>query len=119
MIINFITIQTRDMEQSVDFYRRVLGMQVSRRFSPRPGMEIAFMDGSHLQVEFIHDDKTPPFSGSGISLGFYVDNMEKTVAHLKEHKVEILSGPIVMKNGVKLLQALDCNGVELGFVQQL
>jgi len=119
MIINFITIQTRDLEQSVDFYRRVLDMQVSRRFSPRPGMEIAFMDGSGLQVEFIHDDKTPPFSGSGISLGFYVDNMEKTAAHLKEQQVEILSGPTTMKNGVKMLQARDCHGVELGFVQQL
>jgi len=118
MKINFITIQTRDMERSVDFYRRVLGMQVSRRFSPRPGMEIAFMDGSGLQVEFIHDDQTPPFSGSGISLGFHVHDMEKTVAHLKNNQVEIISGPITMKNGVKLLHARDCNGVELGFVQQ-
>ncbi|MCJ7524727.1 MAG: VOC family protein [Candidatus Aminicenantes bacterium] len=119
MKINFITIHTSDLDQSVDFYRRVLGMQVSRRFSPRPGMEIAFMDGSGMQVEFISDDKTPPFSGSGISLGFYVPDVEKTAAHLKEQQVEILSGPSTMKNGVKILQARDCNGVGLGFVQQL
>jgi lactoylglutathione lyase len=118
MKINFITIHTSDLDKSVDFYRRVLGMQVSRRFSPRPGMEIAFMDGSGMQVEFIRDDQTPPFSGSGISLGFYVHDMEKTVAHLREHQVEILSGPTTMKNGVRLLQARDGNGVELGFVQQ-
>ncbi|MFH2108212.1 MAG: VOC family protein [Chrysiogenia bacterium] len=118
MKINFITIHTLDMDRSVDFYRRVLGMQVSRRFSPRPGLEIVFMDGSGLQVEFIHDGKTP-FSGSGVSLGFYVDNMEKTAAHLREQQVEILSGPSTMKNGVKLLQARDCNGMGLGFVQQL
>ena len=66
MQINFITIHTSDLEKSIDFYRLVLGMQVSRRFSPRPGMEIAFMDGGGIQLEFIRDDKTPPFSGSGI-----------------------------------------------------
>jgi lactoylglutathione lyase len=118
MMINFITIHVLDIERSINFYHRVLGMQISRRFSPRPGMEIAFMGSSGLQVEFIHDELTQPYSGSGISLGFYVADMEKTVAHLKENQVEIISGPLTMKNGVKLLQARDCNGVELGFVQQ-
>jgi lactoylglutathione lyase len=118
MKINFVTLHVADMERAITFYHRVLGMQISRRFSPHPGMEIAFMDGSGLQVEFICDDKMPPFSGSGISLGFYVNDMEKTAAFLKEQQVAILSGPVTMKNGVKLLQARDCNGLELGFVQQ-
>lgn len=118
MEINFVTIHTADLERSIAFYNQVLGMRIGRRFSPRPGMEIAFMEGSGLQVEFIRDEQTPPFSGSGISLGFYVPDMEKTAAHLKENLVGILSGPITMKNGVKLLHARDCNGVELGFVQQ-
>jgi lactoylglutathione lyase len=118
MTINFVTIHVADIERSVKFYNRVLGMQVSRRFSPRPGMEIAFMGGSGVQVEFIHDEKSPPYQGAGISLGFQVADMEKTLALLKENKVEIVSGPHAMKNGVKLLQVRDCNGLELGFVQQ-
>jgi lactoylglutathione lyase len=118
MKINFITIHTVDLEKSIAFYHQVLDMQVSRRFSPRPGLEIAFMDGTGLQVEFIHDDQSPPYSGTGISLGFYVADMDKTVAHLKNNQVVILSGPLTMKNGTRLLQARDCNGVDLGFVQQ-
>jgi len=118
MKINFVTIHTADLERSIAFYRQALEMEIGRRFSPRPGMEIAFMGGSGLQVELIHDDQAPPFLGSGISLGFYVADMDKTVAHLKSNQVEIVSGPLSMKNGVKLLQARDCNGVELGFVQQ-
>lgn len=118
MQINFVTIQVADIERAIMFYHNVLGMQISRQFSPRPGMEIAFMGGSGVQVEFIHDELAPPYSGSGISLGFYVGDIEKMAADLRENQVEIISGPLTMKNGVKLLQARDCNGVELGFVQQ-
>ena len=94
MTINFVTIHVADIERSIKFYNRVLGMQVSRRFSPRPGMEIAFMGGSGVQVEFIHDDQVPPYKGTGISLGFYVADMEQTLALLKENQVEIVSGPL-------------------------
>jgi len=118
MKIDFVTIHVEDIERSITFYNRVLGMQVSRRFSPRPGMEIAFMGGSGVQVEFIHEDQAPPYKGSGISLGFYVADMERTLALLHENQVEIVSGPHVMKSGVKLLSARDINGVDLGFVQQ-
>lgn len=118
MKIDFVTIHVADIERSIKFYNRVLGLQVSRRFSPRPGMEIAFMGGSGTQLEFIHDEMVPAFKGSGISLGFYVADMEQTQALLQENQVEIVSGPHLMKNGVKLLNARDINGVELGFVQQ-
>jgi lactoylglutathione lyase len=118
MKIDYVTIHVADIERAITFYHKVLGMQISRRFSPRPGMEIAFMGGSGVQVEFVRDELAPAYSGSGISLGFYVGDMEKTVAQLLENQVEIISGPLTMKNGVKLLQARDCNGVELGFVQQ-
>lgn len=118
MMINFVTIHVADIERSIRFYNHVLGMQVSRRFSPRPGQEIAFMGGSGVQLEFIHDDQVPPCKGAGISLGFYVADMDRTLAMLRENHVEIVSGPHVMKSGVKLLSARDINGVELGFVQQ-
>jgi lactoylglutathione lyase len=118
MKIDFVTIHVADIERSVRFYNRLLGMQLSRRFSPRPGMEIAFMGGSGTQLELIHDDMVPAYKGSGISLGFNVADMDQALALLRENQVEIVSGPHVMKNGVKLLNARDINGVDLGFVQQ-
>ena len=117
MIINFVTIHVADIERSIMLYNRVLGMQLSRALGA-PRMEIAFMGGSGTQLEFIHDEMTPAFKGSGISLGFNVADMEQTLALLREHQVEIVSGPHMMKNGVKLLGARDINGVDLGFVQQ-
>ncbi len=118
MKIDFVTIHVKDIERSIEFYHRVLGMSVSRRFSPRPGMEIAFMGGGGTQLELLHDSQAAPYRGSGISLGFHVTDMEQTLALLNENQVEIVSGPTTMKSGVKLLGARDINGLELGFVQQ-
>lgn len=117
MQIQFVTLRTADLERSISFYSRALGMTVARRFSPRPGMEIVFMDGGGIEVEFILDGN-PVDPPSGVSLGFYVDDMDKTLAHLGREGVEILSGPDTMPNGVRLLRARDCHGLDLGFVQQ-
>ncbi len=116
MKLDFVTIHVADMDKSIDFYRRVLGMGVSRRFSPRPGMEIAFL-GEGAQVELIHDPQAQPFQGRGISLGFNVADIERTMSALQENQVEVLYGPVATPGGVKLLHARDLNGVELGFVQ--
>ena len=117
MNVNFITLHTVDLERSIEFYSRVFGMTVARRFSPRPGMEIAFMEGGGIELEFIHDG-TPVEIPAGVSLGFYVDDLDATAAHLGREGVEILSGPDTMPNGVRLLRARDCHGLDLGFVQQ-
>ena len=115
--MNFITLHSVDLERSIAFYSRVLGMTLARRFAPRPGMEIAFMDGGNIEVEFIHDGN-PVEIPAGVSLGFNVEDMDATVARLKTEGVEILTGPDTMPNGVRLLRARDCHGLDLGFVQQ-
>ncbi|MBU1413336.1 hypothetical protein KKC22_17635, partial [Myxococcota bacterium] len=53
----------------------------------------------------------------GLSLGFIVEDIEKTAAHLRAQDVVILHGPETTPGGVKLLNARDLNGVELGFVE--
>ena len=82
-------------------------------------MEIVFMDDQHgHQIEFIKDSKELPYSGSGLSLGFYVEDIKQIAEHLEKYKVEILYGPLPLPNGGKLLHARDNNGLELGFVEQ-
>jgi lactoylglutathione lyase len=116
--IGFLTIHVRDINASVDFYEKVLDMKVTRRFSPRPGMEIVFLsDNKGGTVEFIRNENDKVFSAEGLSLGFYTEDMDKTLAHLKAHNVPILYGPTTTPDGTKLLSARDINGLELGFVQ--
>jgi lactoylglutathione lyase len=120
MKISFITIQTKDIQTSIDFYQNVLGFEISRRFSPRPGMEIVFLDDKHGgKIEFIYNEKEKAYSGQGISIGFYVDDINIIADHLKKNNAVITYGPAAAGNGIKLLYAKDNNGVELGFIQEI
>ncbi|OHD11900.1 MAG: hypothetical protein A2Y41_04865, partial [Spirochaetes bacterium GWB1_36_13] len=101
MNIGLITVMTRELEKSVQFYQTVLEFEKTRQFSPRPGMKIVFLkDKNGSQIEFIFDPEAKPFQGEGISIGFYTDNILETEKHLKNHQVEIISGPITTPNGV-------------------
>ena len=117
MKIGFITIYVADLEKTVKFYEIVMGFSVNRRFKAGPQMEIVFMDdGSGNLLEFISGaGKTVEIKG--LSIGFDVSDIEKTRDHLVSHGVKIIYGPATMPSGVKLMNALDINGVELGFVQ--
>ena len=119
MKIQFVTVRTRDLAGSVSFYERLLGFTLVRRFTPRPGMEIAFLsDGAGGQIEFIQGSDEKPYSGSGISIGFQVEDIGSTAKMLEAEGVPIVYGPMKMPNGVTLLGARDLNGLELGFLQE-
>lgn len=118
MKIGFVTVRTADLARSIAFYEQALGFKVSRRFSPRPGMEIAFLDdGSGGQIELIQGSGEPDFAGQGISIGFRVEDVDATAAALEAAGVEIVRGPTTLPSGVRLLGAKDPDGLELGFVQ--
>jgi lactoylglutathione lyase len=119
MDLSFVTINVKNIDETVAFYKDVLGFRVTRSFSPQPEMHITFMDDQKGHVlEFIGNEKGETYCGKGISLGFYVDDIDAIRKHLETHNVEIIYGPITTGSGVKLMHARDLNGVELGFVQQ-
>ena len=118
MKMDFITVQTKDLKASVDFYTVILGFKVERQFSPAPGLEIVFLNDMHgNKLEFIQNEKEKPFSGEGISIGFYVKDINAVEKQFKDKGIKIESGPMTLKSGVKLMNIKDNNGLVLGFVQ--
>jgi len=94
-----------------------MGFAVARRFKAGPKVEIAFMDdGGGHQLE-LATGTGRKIRGEGFSVGFDVEDMDATLAHLKKHDVAIVYGPQTMSSGVTLLQAKDLNGLSLTFVQ--
>jgi lactoylglutathione lyase len=117
MEIGFVTVHVKDLEATIEFWQRVMGFAVARRFKAGPQVEIAFMDDGHgNQIEFIVGTGHA-YKGDGISIGFDVADIEATAEHLRKHGVAIVFGPSTMPSGVKLLHARDLNGLELGFVE--
>jgi len=95
--------RVNDMEQTLRFYRDILGLEVAeRKRSPR-GSDLAFLkipDSEEL-IELCS------FPASGkvqvpedlVHLAFEVDNLDKTMAYLKEKGIPITDGPTIHTGG--------------------
>ncbi len=118
MKIDFISIGTLSVEKSVSFYQDVLGFTLYDRYSPAPDIEIAFLSDDHgTKIELLEKVMTEKHENCNISIGFEVDDIYSTKEHLEHNGVKIISGPVELPHNVKLLHAIDPNGVKLGFVQ--
>ncbi len=92
-----------DMEETLRFYRDILGLEVAeRKRSPR-GSDLAFLKipNSEELIELCS------FPASGkvqvpedlVHLAFEVDNLDKTMAYLKEKGIPITDGPTTTSSG--------------------
>ena len=74
------TIIVSDIEKSIQFYEEVAGLTIRNKFSAG-SKTLAFLsdkDGD-TQIELIQDENEKTYSGSGISIGFEVENVEEDV----------------------------------------
>ncbi len=116
MKLGHVTIQTRDLEKSIGFYEEACGLVVRSRM----GDAIAFMgdEASPTAVELIAAEDGRCFRGSGISLGFEVDDVE-VEWELKSEK-GYKPGAIHRPNPqVAFFFIKDPDGVPVQFIQYL
>ncbi|TYB32085.1 MAG: VOC family protein [Candidatus Mcinerneyibacterium aminivorans] len=120
MKLKMNTIHVNNLGKSFYFYKNVLNMKKVREFSPRPGTSIIFLKGkSEFMIELIADknEEVSKKVSSNLSMGFIVENMDKTVKNLKEKNVEIIRGPMEVSGNTKLAFIRDPNGVEIEFIE--
>jgi lactoylglutathione lyase len=122
MKVLFPGIHTSNLEVSHRFYTEVLGMTEARRFSPAPGINIMFLKASESGIiELIENQNAPhqeaaaPESMVTIVIG--IEDMDRTLADLKEKGVTPTRGPIVSPGGEKFAFICDPDGVQIEFIQ--
>jgi len=111
--------RVNDMEETLRFYRDILGLEVAeRKRSPR-GSDLAFpkIPNSEELIELCS------FPASGkvqvpedlVHLAFEVDNLDKTMAYLKEKGIPITDGPTTTSSGSRFcfIDAPDRYEIEL------
>jgi lactoylglutathione lyase len=95
--------RVNNMEETLGFYRDVLGLEVVERSRSPRGSELAFLQtpNSDELIEICS------FPASGkvrveedlVHLAFEVDNLDRTMAYLKEKGIPITDGPTVSSSG--------------------
>ena len=114
MEVRYATIIVRSMDESVAFYRDVLGFEVDSEYRPLPGVVITLMKGrGDARVELIENQDYPV----GLhSIGMDVEDLTATVGDLKGKGAKITMDPVPTLVG-SLAFLEDPNGVKIALIE--
>jgi len=122
------SIRTSNMEKSIDFYSRFLGLKVlSRREIKRNNAEIAFMQdaqgkGCKLELTFYRNQKE--FVQAEYEerlfdhLGFEVSDINKTVAAMRKENVTITDEPFKLNANTTIAFVEDPDGTLIELIER-
>lgn len=116
----WVTINVKDLEESLHFYQEIIGLGINRRFKPDNDREIVFLEKGETQIELIYGPRAENIVvGKDISLGFEVESLDKIKEVLKNNNIAIHSGPFQPNLSIQFIYVLDPNGVKIQFVENL
>ncbi len=111
------TLNVKDLDESVNFYTEIIGLDVNRRFESGD-MEIAFLGKGETQIELIKEkNKDNINTGVDISWGFATENLDETLKLFEEKGVKVLSGVIQPNPFIKFVMISDPNGMTIQVVE--
>lgn len=114
------TLMVKNLEASLKFYQEIVGLDISKKFSAGPGVEIAFMGDGETKVELIYNEAIKDVDlGHDISLGFEVKSVEEMMTLVKGKGIDIHSGPFQPNPHTKFFYVLDPNGLKIQFVENI
>ena len=111
-----------DMEQTINFYTSVLGLEVvERKVSPR-GSHLAFLKVPNSD-ELIELTSFPPSGPVNVQedlvhLAFQVDNLDDTIASLNAQGVKVTDGPTQSSSGSRFIFIDAPDGYEVELIER-
>lgn len=114
MKIKYTTMIVNDMDESVKFYRDVMGFEVDSQYDLGPAGTITLLKGEgETMVELI---KNPVDETGLFSVGMDVEDVNATVKELKSKGAKVTMGPTPITVGT-LAFIEDPNGVKIALIQ--
>lgn len=111
-----------DLDETIQFYTTVLGLEViERKTSPR-GSHLAFLKVPNSD-ELIELTSFPPSGPVKVQedllhLAFQVDNLDKTIASLNAMGVKITDGPTKTSSGSRFIFIDAPDGYEIELIER-
>lgn len=111
--VQYSTMIVKSLEESVKFYRDILGFKERYHVDLPDGGCITIMESEGASVELIEHTNFPV----GLySIGTDVDDIEKTIRHLEENGYQT-TGPVIPTTVGKQTFVLDPNGVRICLIE--
>jgi lactoylglutathione lyase len=122
MKLGFTTIEVNNLDESIDFYTKILSLKEIRRFSPNPSIQMVFLSGDGGGI--IQLVKTKNLGDNTINggyalkaIGIEVDHLKELSFTLKEKKVKFLGELMENPGNVNILFIEDPNGVRVELIE--
>ena len=104
-------IRVKDLDRSLDFYTRILGMKIHRKIEyPKGRFTNTFVgyigedEGTNIELTYNWDQQENYNKGNGWGhLAIKVSDVYETSEYLKQQGVEFTKEPSPMKNGTRIL----------------
>jgi lactoylglutathione lyase len=122
------SIRTSNMEKSINFYSRFLGLKLlNRREIKQTNAEIVFLQdaegkGCTLELTFYHNQKQfvqPEYEERLFDhLGFEVADMDKTIAALRKENVTITDEPFKLNSSTMIAFIEDPDGTLIELIER-
>ena len=119
-----VAFQVGNMDVAIQFYVEKLGFALSSRaVNQEEEEEFVFLTLGDVRLELIHDLSQAAHPKPGIQppycphLAIRTDNMERTLARLREKDVSIIRGPLVIEDEVTWVYFSDPDNNVLEYVQ--
>lgn len=115
------TIMVSDIEESIEFYQAVTGLELKCKFmTDQEDKLLAFLadkDGG-TEIELIQDFRQKPQHGSGISLGFAVKNIETYLEKIRSmgYKTTDIISPNIR---TQFFFVNDPDGIKIQLIEQI
>jgi lactoylglutathione lyase len=111
-----------DMDQTIDFYTGVLGLEVvERKTSPR-GSHLAFLrvPNSDELIELCSFPPSGPVKVQEdlVHLAFQVDNLDDTIASLNKKGIRVTDGPTITSSGSRFIFIDAPDGYEVELIER-
>jgi len=119
MNLCWITLTVNNIEDSLKFYCDILNLNVAERFKAGEDTEIVMLGNKdEVKIELICYKGVEISERNGLSIGFTVESLEKTIDYLKENNIE-LESPIISPNPMtRFFFVKDPNGIQIQFVEE-
>lgn len=121
--IEHISIQCRDLETSVDYFRRMFDAEVILRRKPGESKRIAFLRLGDSMLELMEigpaSEPVEPMKHYGVHhIGIKVDDFESAYRDLKAKGADFLGEPFEPIPGIRLVFLREPNGAVIELAQR-
>lgn len=115
------TLQVSDMENSLRFYREIIGLPLKRRLSPDGIMDLVFLGNEgESEIELIYEPGNKHVHSSGISVGFMSHTTIEELMVLLENNGHKVISPIISPNpNLRFIHVEDPDGHDIQLIEDL